>query len=59
MGGGRGESRHDRHRESGAALKANKFDTVLGSIGFDAKGDVTAPGYVFYVWKDGKYVYAD
>jgi branched-chain amino acid transport system substrate-binding protein len=42
-----------------ASLKANKFDTVLGDIGFDAKGDITAPGYVFYVWKDGKYVYAD
>ena len=32
-------------------------DTVLGKIGFDKKGDVTAPGYVFYVWKDGKYDY--
>jgi branched-chain amino acid transport system substrate-binding protein len=41
-----------------ASLRANQFDTVLGDIGFDAKGDVTAPGYVFYVWKDGKYVYA-
>ena len=41
-----------------AALKANQFDTVMGRIGFNAKGDVTAPGYVFYVWKDGKYVYA-
>lgn len=39
-------------------LKADKFDTVLGTFGFDAKGDVTAPGYVFYVWKDGKYGYA-
>jgi len=41
-----------------AALKANQFDTVMGKIGFNAKGDVTAPGYVFYVWKSGKYVYA-
>ena len=41
-----------------AALKANQFDTVLGKLGFTAKGDVTAPGYVFYVWKNGKYVYA-
>src|SRR5262245_13469191 len=41
-----------------AALKANQFDTVLGSIGFNAKGDVTAPGYMLYVWKAGKYVYA-
>ena len=38
-------------------LRAGKFDTVLGNIGFDAKGDVTAPGYVFYEWKSGKYDY--
>jgi branched-chain amino acid transport system substrate-binding protein len=35
-----------------------KFDTLLGQIAFDAKGDVTAPGYVVYLWKDGKYDYA-
>ena len=41
------------------ALKSGqKFDTVLGSIAFDAKGDVSAPGYVVYVWKNGKYDYA-
>jgi len=40
------------------ALRAGQFNTVLGKIGFDKKGDVTAPGYVFYVWKDGKYDYA-
>lgn len=39
-------------------LKANHFDTVLGKVGFDAKGDMDAPGYVFYAWKDGKYAYA-
>ena len=38
-------------------LKSNQFDTVLGRLGFDKKGDVTAPGYVFYEWKDGKYDY--
>ena len=41
-----------------ALLKKEKFDTVLGEIGFDAKGDVAAPGYVFYEWKNGKYDYA-
>jgi branched-chain amino acid transport system substrate-binding protein len=41
-----------------ATLKAEKFDTVLGQIGFDKKGDVTAPGYVMYEWKNGKYEYA-
>ena len=30
-----------------------KFDTVLGDLSFDKKGDVTLPGYVFYVWKNG------
>jgi branched-chain amino acid transport system substrate-binding protein len=36
-------------------LRSNEFDTVLGRIGFDEKGDVTAPGYVWYVWKDGEH----
>jgi branched-chain amino acid transport system substrate-binding protein len=31
------------------------WDSVLGPIGFDAKGDVTKPDYVFYVWHDGNY----
>ena len=38
-------------------LRSNQFDTVLGTIGFDMKGDVTAPGYVFYEWSKGKYDY--
>lgn len=38
-------------------LHEGEFDTVLGTIGFDQKGDVTAPGYVFYVWNDGGYDY--
>ena len=38
-------------------LKSAKFNTVLGAIGFDSKGDVSAPGYVFYEWKNGKYDY--
>lgn len=42
-----------------AALRENKFDTVLGSIGFDERGDVTAPGYVFYEWTGGSYDYYD
>lgn len=40
-----------------AELKKSKFKTVLGNIGFDAKGDVTAPGYVMYVWSKGTYDY--
>lgn len=39
-----------------ATLRNDEFDTVLGNIGFDAKGDVTAPGYVWYRWTNGEYV---
>jgi branched-chain amino acid transport system substrate-binding protein len=39
-----------------AALKSGgPWDSVLGPISFDAKGDVTKPDYVFYVWHDGNY----
>jgi branched-chain amino acid transport system substrate-binding protein len=37
-------------------IKAGKWDTVMGPIGYDKKGDITAVDYVFYKWgKDGKY----
>jgi len=36
-------------------LKKNQFDTVIGKISFDQKGDVTTPAYVWYEWHDGKY----
>jgi len=39
------------------ALRSGQFETVLGKIGFDKGGDVTAPGYVWYEWKGGTYDY--
>jgi len=42
-----------------AVLNAEEFDTVLGKLRFDDKGDVDIPGYVFYEWKDGKYDYVN
>ena len=38
-------------------MNSTKFATVLGELGFDGKGDVSLPGYVFYIWKDGNYDY--
>ena len=39
-----------------ATLKAGTWDSVLGPIAYDAKGDITVIDYVFYVWKkDGTY----
>lgn len=41
-------------------LRQEQFETVLGRIGFDAKGDVTGfDPFVWYVWTDGKYVSKD
>ena len=36
-------------------MKANRYQTVIGPIDFDKKGDIKDPQYVFYAWKDGKY----
>ena len=31
------------------------FQSVLGPITFDKKGDITTADYVFYIWKNGNY----
>ena len=38
-----------------AALRSQPWDTIIGKIAFDAKGDLTSSTYVWYVFKDGKY----
>lgn len=37
------------------ALHSGTFDTVLGKVKFDAKGDPNTEPFILYVWKDGKY----
>lgn len=37
------------------SLRDHQFETVLGKIDFDEGGDVTTPGFAWYVWKDGRY----
>jgi branched-chain amino acid transport system substrate-binding protein len=39
-----------------AALRQNRFDTVLGPIDFDDKGDLAVQNPVWYVWRGGEYV---
>ena len=41
--------------EVAAALREGSYDTVLGPIAFNDKGDVEEPKYVMYQWKDGQY----
>ena len=43
-----------------AALRADEFDTVLGTIGFDGKGDVYGfEPFVWYIWREGNYTPVD
>lgn len=39
-----------------AILREREFDTVLGRIRFDAKGDLREHDFVWYVWRDSRYV---
>jgi branched-chain amino acid transport system substrate-binding protein len=42
------------------SLRTRKFDTLLGQIGFDEKGDVTGyEPFVWYVWRGGHYAPVD
>ena len=37
------------------ALHSMNFNSVLGDLSFDAKGDIKQPAYVWYEWNQGKY----
>ncbi len=36
------------------ALRSGKYDSAVGVLEFDQKGDIKNPVYDIYVWKDGK-----
>jgi len=38
-----------------AALHQGSYSTVIGSLAFDKKGDVTNPDYIIYQWTKGAY----
>jgi ABC-type branched-subunit amino acid transport system substrate-binding protein len=39
------------------AMRGGSFDTVIGKLSFDAKGDNKLPGFMVYQWKGGQYDY--
>jgi len=45
----------DPRRLADLLKSGGPWQTVLGPISFDRKGDVTVPDYVFYVWRNGAY----
>ena len=44
---------NDPEAVAAAAKEKGPFKTVIGELGFDAKGDITRPDYVMYEWKKG------
>jgi branched-chain amino acid transport system substrate-binding protein len=44
-----------KYAELNKAMHNGSFDTVIGKLSFDAKGNGKAPAFVVYQWKDGKY----
>lgn len=48
----------DPAKVSAALHSETAFDTVLGKLTFNEKGDVNTPGYVMYIWSKGDYAYA-
>ncbi|MGQ0662603.1 MAG: branched-chain amino acid ABC transporter substrate-binding protein [Pseudomonadota bacterium] len=37
------------------AIRGASYDTVLGNLQYDNKGDVSNSKYVFYIWRNGTY----
>ena len=37
-------------------IRSSTYETVIGKLTFDGKGDVRNPAYAWYVWKDGQYL---
>jgi branched-chain amino acid transport system substrate-binding protein len=37
------------------AIHGNSFETVIGTLEMDEKGDVKDPEYVWYIWENGDY----
>lgn len=36
-------------------MRKNSIDTVIGTLGWDDKGDLKDPSYAWFLWKDGKF----
>ena len=53
--GGRAR-RHLRARRGDGELRRGRFDTVLGRVAFDSKGDLEGAAWQWKVWMDGDYV---
>jgi ABC-type branched-subunit amino acid transport system substrate-binding protein len=59
MGGGGGKGWFARFRAVSRSLHSHEFDTVLGRIRFDEKGDVIPSAFDWFIWTNGEFVPKD
>lgn len=45
----------DKPLQVAEALRRGSFDTVLGTVSFDHKGDLEDDGWSWQIWRDGRY----
>ena len=51
------QAKSTKYADLEKAMRNGSFDTVLGKLSFDAKGDNKLPGFMVYQWKGGQYDY--
>ena len=51
------QAKSTKYADLEKAMRGGTFDTVLGKLSFDAKGDNKLPGFMVYQWKGGQYDY--
>lgn len=51
------QAKSTKYADLEKAMRNGSFDTVIGKLSFDAKGDNKLPGFMVYQWKGGQYDY--
>lgn len=52
------QAKSTKFAEVAGLMHGRAFDTVIGKLSFDVKGDLQGPSYRVYEWRDGTYDYA-
>ncbi len=51
------KAKSTKYNDLEKTMRGGSFDTVIGKLTFDAKGDNKLPGFMVYQWKGGQYDY--
>jgi len=53
------KAKSTKYADMEKAMRGGSFDTVIGTLTFDAKGDNKLPGFRVYRWKGNQYDYVN